>query len=84
MNDLVNDFSGDIPGKCSNFNYSARTAVKMLRAENVITSTMEVIVTTGDCDTVFGDRYFDALEEDYWKTDPTVIKLGSVDLNKPF
>lgn len=24
-------------------------------------------MTTGDCDTIFGDRYFDALEEDYWK-----------------
>lgn len=28
---------------------------------------VELIVTTGDCDSVFGDRYFDALEEDYWK-----------------
>uniref|UniRef100_A0A183ECJ3 Glyco_trans_2-like domain-containing protein n=1 Tax=Gongylonema pulchrum TaxID=637853 RepID=A0A183ECJ3_9BILA len=27
----------------------------------------EIFVTTGDCDTVFGERYFDALEEDYWK-----------------
>uniref|UniRef100_A0A915E937 Glycosyltransferase 2-like domain-containing protein n=1 Tax=Ditylenchus dipsaci TaxID=166011 RepID=A0A915E937_9BILA len=60
----------DIPGKCSNFNYSARASVKKLRAENVINSSIAVLVTTGDCDTVFGERYFDALEEDYWKTDP--------------
>ena len=27
---------GDIPGKCSNFNYAARMAVKQLRADKVI------------------------------------------------
>ncbi|CAB01720.2 Glycosyltransferase 2-like domain-containing protein [Caenorhabditis elegans] len=63
---------GDIPGKCSNFNYAARTAVKMLRADKnypleEYDNNVELIVTTGDCDSVFGDRYFDALEEDYWK-----------------
>jgi len=60
---------GDIPGKCSNLNYAARKAVKILRAESVISSDHIVLVTTGDCDTVFGERYFDALEEDYWRTD---------------
>ncbi|EFO89649.1 hypothetical protein CRE_07270 [Caenorhabditis remanei] len=63
---------GDIPGKCSNFNYAARTAVKILRADKnypleEYDNNVELIVTTGDCDSVFGDRYFDALEEDYWK-----------------
>lgn len=28
---------------------------------------VELLVTTGDCDSIFGERYFDALEEDYWK-----------------
>ncbi|VDN42743.1 unnamed protein product [Gongylonema pulchrum] len=33
----------------------------------------EIFVTTGDCDNVFGERYFDALEEDYWKIEEEVI-----------
>lgn len=66
---------GDIPGKCSNFNYAARTAVAILRKDpNYPLSdkrkNVELLVTTGDCDSVFGDRYFDALEEDYWKITP--------------
>ncbi|CAJ0583074.1 unnamed protein product, partial [Mesorhabditis spiculigera] len=63
---------GDIPGKCSNFNYAARMAVKELRADKGYPlgeegHNVELLVTTGDCDSVFGDRYFEALEEDYWK-----------------
>ncbi|KAI1695295.1 hypothetical protein DdX_19659 [Ditylenchus destructor] len=63
---------GDIPGKCSNLNYAARKAVKMLREDEDYGygPAMEILITTGDCDTVFGERYFDALEEDYWKVQP--------------
>ncbi|KAI1730987.1 hypothetical protein Ddc_03710 [Ditylenchus destructor] len=63
---------GDIPGKCSNFNYSSRKAVKLLREDEDFGygPGMEILVTTGDCDTIFGVRYFDALEEDYWKVQP--------------
>jgi hypothetical protein len=61
---------GEIPGKCSNLNYAARSAVSELRMTNILNSNVELLVTTGDCDTIFGDRYFDALEEDYWKTAP--------------
>lgn len=69
-------FPGDIPGKCSNFNYGSRTTIKRLRADpayGLDRDDMEFFITTGDCDTVFGDRYFDALEEDYWKLDQKVI-----------
>uniref|UniRef100_A0A914QBR0 Glycosyltransferase 2-like domain-containing protein n=1 Tax=Panagrolaimus davidi TaxID=227884 RepID=A0A914QBR0_9BILA len=61
---------GEIPGKCSNFNFGSRMAVAELRADKNygLDKTVELLVTTGDCDTIFGDRYFDALEEDYWKT----------------
>ncbi|GMT32023.1 hypothetical protein PFISCL1PPCAC_23320 [Pristionchus fissidentatus] len=63
---------GDIPGKCSNFNYASRMAVKALRSDPEYPldkpgKKVELLVTTGDCDSVFGERYFDALEEDYWK-----------------
>ncbi|VDP22904.1 unnamed protein product [Heligmosomoides polygyrus] len=63
---------GDIPGKCSNFNYSSRQAVKQLRLDKEYPleksdHKVELLVTTGDCDSIFGERYFDALEEDYWK-----------------
>ncbi|CAI4232561.1 unnamed protein product [Auanema sp. JU1783] len=66
--------AGDIPGKCSNFNYCSRTAVQKLRTDKNYPlgngkDNVELIVTTGDCDSVFGERYFDALEEDYWKID---------------
>ncbi|CAJ0935688.1 unnamed protein product, partial [Mesorhabditis belari] len=66
---------GDIPGKCSNFNYASRMAVKQLRADKGYPldeegQNVELLVTTGDCDSVFGERYFDALEEDYWKLTP--------------
>ncbi|KAI1695211.1 hypothetical protein DdX_19711 [Ditylenchus destructor] len=63
---------GDIPGKCSNLNYAARKAVQMLREDEDYGygPAMEILITTGDCDTVFGERYFDALEEDYWKVQP--------------
>lgn len=60
---------GEIPGKCSNFNYGSRSAVAQLRNDPNygLTKDVQLMVTTGDCDTIFGDRYFDALEEDYWK-----------------
>ncbi|VDL63715.1 unnamed protein product [Nippostrongylus brasiliensis] len=63
---------GDIPGKCSNLNYAARKAVKQLRLDKNYPldkekQNVELLVTTGDCDSIFGERYFDALEEDYWK-----------------
>ncbi|PAV78209.1 hypothetical protein WR25_23525 [Diploscapter pachys] len=63
---------GDIPGKCSNLNYTSRQAIKILRRDkdyplNRKDKKVEVLVTTGDCDSIFGERYFDALEEDYWK-----------------
>ncbi|WKY17005.1 hypothetical protein Q1695_001540 [Nippostrongylus brasiliensis] len=66
---------GDIPGKCSNFNYAARKAVKQLRTDkdyplDKSKQKVELLVTTGDCDSIFGERYFDALEEDYWKLRP--------------
>ncbi|CAJ0573432.1 unnamed protein product, partial [Mesorhabditis spiculigera] len=65
---------GDIPGKCSNLNFAARTACAYFcqaMRENTNKVTMartQILVTTGDCDSVFGQRYFDALEEDFWKT----------------
>ncbi|KAK6045217.1 hypothetical protein COOONC_17278 [Cooperia oncophora] len=63
---------GDIPGKCSNFNYSCRQAIKQLRLDknyplDKSERKVELLVTTGDCDSIFGERYFDALEEDYLK-----------------
>ncbi|KAK5970597.1 hypothetical protein GCK32_000388 [Trichostrongylus colubriformis] len=63
---------GDIPGKCSNFNYASRQAVKQLRLDknyplDKSDCNVELLVTTGDCDSIFGERYFDALEEDYLK-----------------
>nr|CDJ96837.1 Hypothetical protein CBG17510 [Haemonchus contortus] len=63
---------GDIPGKCSNFNYASRQAVKQLRLDknyplDKSDRKVELLVTTGDCDSIFGERYFDALEEDYLK-----------------
>ncbi|PIO76163.1 hypothetical protein TELCIR_01769 [Teladorsagia circumcincta] len=63
---------GDIPGKCSNFNYACRQAVKQLRLDknyplDKSDRKVELLVTTGDCDSIFGERYFDALEEDYLK-----------------
>ncbi|CAJ0609233.1 unnamed protein product [Cylicocyclus nassatus] len=63
---------GDIPGKCSNFNYACRQAVKQLRLDknyplDKFGNKVELLVTTGDCDSIFGERYFDAMEEDYWK-----------------
>uniref|UniRef100_A0A914CL16 Uncharacterized protein n=1 Tax=Acrobeloides nanus TaxID=290746 RepID=A0A914CL16_9BILA len=62
---------GDIPGKCSNLNYAARMAVKYLKEDRAYNfKNVEVLVTTGDVDNIFGDRYFDALEEDYWKLTP--------------
>uniref|UniRef100_A0AC34FV28 Glycosyltransferase 2-like domain-containing protein n=1 Tax=Panagrolaimus sp. ES5 TaxID=591445 RepID=A0AC34FV28_9BILA len=61
---------GEIPGKCSNFNFGSRMAVAQLRGDKSygLDKNVELLITTGDCDTIFGDRYFDALEEDYWKT----------------
>ncbi|ETN80268.1 hypothetical protein NECAME_02400 [Necator americanus] len=64
--------AGDIPGKCSNFNYACRQAVKQLRLDkdyplDKADHKVELLVTTGDCDSIFGERYFDAMEEDYWK-----------------
>ncbi|CAJ0963593.1 unnamed protein product, partial [Mesorhabditis belari] len=66
---------GDIPGKCSNLNFAARTGVayfiKTMQEQNEklgVNPKTQVLVTTGDCDSVFGERYFDALEEDFWKT----------------
>ncbi|VDN49668.1 unnamed protein product [Gongylonema pulchrum] len=67
---------GDIPGKCSNINYAARTTMKYLRADptyGLDRDDTEVFVTTGDCDTIFGERYFEALEEDYWKIEEKVV-----------
>ncbi|EPB79358.1 hypothetical protein ANCCEY_01517 [Ancylostoma ceylanicum] len=66
---------GDIPGKCSNFNYACRQAVKQLRLDkdyplDKSDHKVELLVTTGDCDSIFGERYFDAMEEDYWKLSP--------------
>ncbi|KAH7702734.1 Protein C09F12.2, partial [Aphelenchoides avenae] len=63
---------GEIPGKCSNFNYGSRVSVTQLRADKEygLDKHTELLVTTGDCDTIFGERYFDALEEDYLKLDP--------------
>ncbi|VDM61696.1 unnamed protein product [Angiostrongylus costaricensis] len=68
---------GDIPGKCSNFNYGSRQAVKQLRLDkdyplDSAGDKVELLVTTGDCDSIFGERYFDSLEEDYWKLKPEV------------
>ncbi|CAB3399384.1 unnamed protein product [Caenorhabditis bovis] len=67
--------SGDIPGKCSNLNYAARYAVQLLWKDKDYPlgktgNNFELLVTTGDCDSVFGDRYFDALEEDYFNLTP--------------
>uniref|UniRef100_A0A914CK16 Glycosyltransferase 2-like domain-containing protein n=1 Tax=Acrobeloides nanus TaxID=290746 RepID=A0A914CK16_9BILA len=64
--------SGDIPGKCSNFNYGSRMAIKYLKEDRSygLDENTELMVTTGDCDTIFGERYFDALEEDYLKLTP--------------
>lgn len=59
---------GEIPGKCSNFNYCSRTAIKTLKKDftyGLSTSKSELIMTTGDCDSVFPLRYFDLLEADY-------------------
>ncbi|RCN42172.1 hypothetical protein ANCCAN_11859 [Ancylostoma caninum] len=66
---------GDIPGKCSNFNYACRQAIKQLRLDkdyplDKSDHKVELLVTTGDCDSIFGERYFDAMEEDYWKLTP--------------
>ena len=60
-------FSGELPGKCSNFNYASREAVKELRERHLITEENydKWIVTTGDCDTVFSERHFDTLETDW-------------------
>ena len=65
---------GDIPGKCSNFNYGSRMAIKYLKEDRSygLDENTELMVTTGDCDTIFGERYFDALEEDYLKLTPEV------------
>uniref|UniRef100_A0A914XKX4 Uncharacterized protein n=1 Tax=Plectus sambesii TaxID=2011161 RepID=A0A914XKX4_9BILA len=59
---------GEIPGKCSNFNYCSRTAIKALKKDftfGLSTMKSELVVTTGDCDSVFPLRYFDLLETDY-------------------
>ncbi|CAJ0963378.1 unnamed protein product, partial [Mesorhabditis belari] len=66
---------GDIPGKCSNLNFAARTGITLFGKamedefeKQGFCLRTQVLVTTGDCDSVFGERYFDALEEDFWKT----------------
>ncbi|GMR47247.1 hypothetical protein PMAYCL1PPCAC_17442, partial [Pristionchus mayeri] len=64
---------GDIAGKCSNINYAMRTAVKMLREDKKYPQfekgdATQLLITTGDCDSIFGEGYFEALEEDFTKT----------------
>ncbi|PAV66685.1 hypothetical protein WR25_23869 isoform B [Diploscapter pachys] len=72
---LIMDTIDSIARKCSNFNYASRQAIKILRRDKDYPlgrkdKKVEVLVTTGDCDSIFGERYFDALEEDYWKISP--------------
>jgi len=59
--------TGELPGKCSNFNWASRKAVEALREDGSITDDNydKWIVTTGDCDTVFAERHFDTLETDF-------------------
>uniref|UniRef100_A0A914VHD6 Glycosyltransferase 2-like domain-containing protein n=1 Tax=Plectus sambesii TaxID=2011161 RepID=A0A914VHD6_9BILA len=59
---------GDIPGKCSNLNYAARKAVHTLRKDatyGLAEHKFELLVTTGDCDSIFPPKYFECLERDY-------------------
>ena len=60
--------TGDIPGKCSNFNYASRKAVRTLKQDvnyGISEQQFELIVTTGDCDSIFPPKYFECLERDY-------------------
>ncbi|GMT22210.1 hypothetical protein PFISCL1PPCAC_13507, partial [Pristionchus fissidentatus] len=64
---------GDIAGKCSNINYAMRTAVKKLREDKSYPQfdegeSTQLLITTGDCDSIFGEGYFAALEEDFTRT----------------
>lgn len=67
------DLCGDIAGKCSNLNYAARKAIDMLSDDSqygLNNGRVELLVTTGDCDTIFPPKYFDCLEKDYlWLND---------------
>lgn len=59
---------GDIPGKCSNLNYAARKAVRTLKRDEtygLVEQKFKLLVTTGDCDSIFPPKYFDCLERDY-------------------
>uniref|UniRef100_A0A914XFQ4 Glycosyltransferase 2-like domain-containing protein n=1 Tax=Plectus sambesii TaxID=2011161 RepID=A0A914XFQ4_9BILA len=62
------DLCGDIAGKCSNLNYAARKAIDFLSADpeyGLSDGRVELLVTTGDCDSIFPPKYFDCLEKDY-------------------
>jgi hypothetical protein len=62
------DLCGDIAGKCSNLNYAARKAVQILTDDisyGLSEGNVELIVTTGDCDSIFPPKYFECLEKDY-------------------
>jgi hypothetical protein len=59
---------GEIPGKCSNFNYATREAMKILRSDLAYNFPYyDHIMTTADCDTVFSKDYTKLLENEYVK-----------------
>lgn len=65
--------AGEIPGKCSNINYAMRTTLEDLKEKDASLKGAAMLVTTADCDTIFGERYFDALEEDYFSLEEKVF-----------
>ena len=71
---------GEIPGKCSNFNYASREAVRILRQEELINPANfdRWLMTTGDCDTVFAERHFDTLESDFLLLKSTEVRRTCV------
>lgn len=52
---------GEIPGKCSNLNYAARSAVAALESMSV--DLRGATFTSCDADNIFGRNYFSALED---------------------
>lgn len=56
-----------------------REAVYYLKQDKgygMLDGNVEVLVTTGDCDSIFGLKYFDALEEDYYNISEEVRPLN--------
>lgn len=57
------DLPGEIPGKCSNLNYAARSAVAALESMSV--DLRGATFTSCDADNIFGRNYFSALEDQF-------------------